>query len=132
MIGEPGASNRKWITDFNYTRTWSEFVYVALVVDCYSRAIVYWHAATVKDTAMVTANSTRSRPTKTRLPTTRTPRRASRRRLIHEAGIKTRTVTDLVRGRTRKPGCWNEFGPGTGSCVPALVQQGLLGQDREL
>ena len=28
--------------------------YVAFVVDCYSRAIVGWHAATVKDTAMVT------------------------------------------------------------------------------
>ena len=25
MIGEPGAPNRKWITDFNYTRTWSGF-----------------------------------------------------------------------------------------------------------
>jgi putative transposase len=49
-----GAPNRKWVTDFTYTRTWSGFVYVAFVVDCYSRAIVGWHAATVKDTAMVT------------------------------------------------------------------------------
>jgi putative transposase len=47
------APNRKWVTDFTYTRTWSGFVYVAFVVDCYSRAIVGWHAATVKDTAMV-------------------------------------------------------------------------------
>jgi putative transposase len=46
--------NRKWVTDFTYTRTWSGFVYVAFVIDCYSRAIVGWHAATVKDTAMVT------------------------------------------------------------------------------
>ena len=46
--------NRKWVTDFTYTRTWSGFVYVAFVVDCFSRAIVGWHAATVKDTAMVT------------------------------------------------------------------------------
>jgi putative transposase len=29
-------------------------VYVALVIDCYLRAIVGWHVATVKDTAMVT------------------------------------------------------------------------------
>ena len=48
------APNRKWVTDFTYTRTWSGFVYVAFVVDCYSRAIVGWHAATVKDTVMVT------------------------------------------------------------------------------
>jgi putative transposase len=48
------APNRKWVTDFTYARTWSGFVYVAFVVDCYSRTIVGWHAATVKDTAMVT------------------------------------------------------------------------------
>ena len=35
-------------------RRWSGFVYVAFVVDCYSRAIVGWHAATMKDTALVT------------------------------------------------------------------------------
>ena len=48
------APNRKWVTDFTYTRTWMGFVYVAFVVDCFSRAIVGWHATTVKDTAMVT------------------------------------------------------------------------------
>jgi transposase InsO family protein len=30
------------------------FVHVAFVIDCFSRSIVGWHAATVKDTAMVT------------------------------------------------------------------------------
>jgi putative transposase len=48
------APNRKWVTDFTYCRTWSGFVYVAFVVDCFSRAIVGWHVATSKDTAMVT------------------------------------------------------------------------------
>ena len=48
------APNLKWVTDFTYCRTWSGFVYVAFVVDCFSRAIVGWHAATSKDTAMVT------------------------------------------------------------------------------
>jgi putative transposase len=33
------APNRKWVTDFTYTRTWSGFVYVAFVVYCYSRGI---------------------------------------------------------------------------------------------
>jgi hypothetical protein len=41
------APNRKWVTDFTCTRTWSGFVYVAFIVDCFSRAIVGWHAATV-------------------------------------------------------------------------------------
>lgn len=49
------APNRKWVTGFTYTRTWVGFVYVAFVVDCFSRAIVGWHAATVKDTVMVTS-----------------------------------------------------------------------------
>jgi transposase InsO family protein len=40
------APNRKWVTDFACMRTWSGFAYVAFVVDCYSRAIVGWHAAT--------------------------------------------------------------------------------------
>jgi putative transposase len=48
------APNRKWVTDFTYCRTWAGFVYVAFVIDCFSRAIVGWHASTVKDTAMVT------------------------------------------------------------------------------
>jgi transposase InsO family protein len=48
------APNRKWVTDFTYCRTWSGFVYVAFVADCFSRAIVGWHAASVKDTTMVT------------------------------------------------------------------------------
>ncbi|SDE50234.1 Integrase core domain-containing protein [Rhodococcus tukisamuensis] len=48
------APNRKWVTDFTYCRTWAGFVYVAFVIDCFSRAIVGWHAATVKEPAMVT------------------------------------------------------------------------------
>nr|WP_306669689.1 DDE-type integrase/transposase/recombinase [Rhodococcus qingshengii] len=30
------------------------FVYVAFVIDCFSREIIGWHASTVKDTAVVT------------------------------------------------------------------------------
>lgn len=48
------APNHKWVTDFTYVPTWSGFVYVALVIDCYSRAIVGWQVSTTKDTAMVT------------------------------------------------------------------------------
>jgi transposase InsO family protein len=48
------APNRKWVTDFTYVPTWSGFVYVALVIDCFSRAIVGWQVSKTKDTAMVT------------------------------------------------------------------------------
>ncbi|WP_235683309.1 IS3 family transposase [Mycolicibacterium fluoranthenivorans] len=48
------APNRKWVTDFTYVPTWTGFVYVALVIDCFSRAIVGWQISKTKDTAMVT------------------------------------------------------------------------------
>lgn len=47
------APNRIWVTDFTYVPVYSGFVYVALVIDLYSRAIVGWETSTVKDTAFV-------------------------------------------------------------------------------
>ena len=39
------APDRKWVADFTYCSTWSGIVYVAFVVDVYSRRIVGWKAA---------------------------------------------------------------------------------------
>ncbi len=47
------APNRVWVTDFTYVPVYTGFVYVALVIDLYSRAIVGWETSTVKDTAFV-------------------------------------------------------------------------------
>jgi putative transposase len=47
--------NYAWVTDFTYVPTWSGFVYVALAVDLFSRVIVGWSVATVKDVAFVEA-----------------------------------------------------------------------------
>ncbi|MHA7292238.1 IS3 family transposase [Arthrobacter sp. MDT3-24] len=47
------APNQVWVTDFTYVPVYSGFVYVALVIDLYSRAIVGWETSTVKDTAFV-------------------------------------------------------------------------------
>ncbi len=47
------APDTVWVTDFTYVRTWAGFVYVAFIVDVYSRRIVAWHAATSKGTALV-------------------------------------------------------------------------------
>jgi transposase InsO family protein len=47
------APNRAWVTDFTYVATWAGFVYVAFAVDLFSRAIVGWAAATVKDVEFV-------------------------------------------------------------------------------
>jgi len=37
--------NEKWVCDFTYCSTWSGVVYVAFVVDVFSRRIVGWKAA---------------------------------------------------------------------------------------
>lgn len=50
----PSSEPRMGYTDFTYCRTWAGFVYVTFVIDCFSQAIVGWHASTVKDTAIVT------------------------------------------------------------------------------
>jgi putative transposase len=40
------APNRRWVADITYVATWSGFVYVAFVVDLFSRRIVGWRAST--------------------------------------------------------------------------------------
>jgi putative transposase len=40
------APNRLWVADFTYCATWSGMVYVAFVIDVYSRRIVGWRTST--------------------------------------------------------------------------------------
>ena len=47
--------NRCWVADFTHVAAWSGVVYVAFVVNVYSRAIVGWSAATNKRTPLVLA-----------------------------------------------------------------------------
>lgn len=37
--------NEKWVCDLTYLRTWNGFLYLAFVLDCYSRMIVGWQLA---------------------------------------------------------------------------------------
>jgi len=45
--------NRLWLSDFTYVPTWSGTVYVAFIIDAFSRAIVGWKAATTMRTELV-------------------------------------------------------------------------------
>ncbi|MFG3403744.1 IS3 family transposase [Streptomyces sp. NPDC048142] len=47
------APNRCWVADFTHIATWAGVVYVAFVVDTFSRRIVGWSAATSKETRLV-------------------------------------------------------------------------------
>src|SRR5204862_3482827 len=37
--------NKKWVCDITHLRTWNGFLYLAFVLDCYSRTIVGWQLA---------------------------------------------------------------------------------------
>ena len=45
--------DRTWVADFTYCSTWSGIVYVAFVVDVFSRRIVGWKAARTMHTCLV-------------------------------------------------------------------------------
>ena len=47
------APNRLWVADFTYVMTWSGVVYVAFVIDVFSRRIVGWKADTTMKTSLV-------------------------------------------------------------------------------
>jgi transposase InsO family protein len=47
------APNEKWVCDLTYLRTWNGFLYLAFVLDCYSRMIVGWQLATHMRTELV-------------------------------------------------------------------------------
>ncbi len=39
---QPPAPNQLWVADITYLRTWQGWLYLAVVVDCYSRRVVGW------------------------------------------------------------------------------------------
>ena len=41
-----GRPNQLWVADLTYVATWRGFVYVAFVIDVFSRRIVGWRAST--------------------------------------------------------------------------------------
>jgi putative transposase len=45
--------NEKWVADVTYLRTWNGFVYLAFILDCFSRMIVGWQIATHMRTELV-------------------------------------------------------------------------------
>lgn len=45
--------NQLWVADFTYVATWLGFVYVAFIIDVFSRAIVGWRASRAMRTDLV-------------------------------------------------------------------------------
>lgn len=50
---DPVAPNRLWVADFTYVPTWLGMVYVAFVIDAFSRRVLGWRAATSMTTPLV-------------------------------------------------------------------------------
>lgn len=49
----PAKPNTLWVADFTYVPTWSGTVYVAFVIDAWSRRILGWRTATSMKTSLV-------------------------------------------------------------------------------
>lgn len=49
----PSAMNQLWVADITYIRTWEGWLYLAVIMDCYSRRIVGWSMATHLRTELV-------------------------------------------------------------------------------
>lgn len=47
------APDRLWVADFTYVATWAGTVYVAFVIDVFSRRVVGWRASTTMTTPLV-------------------------------------------------------------------------------
>src|SRR5262249_49464100 len=45
--------NQLWVADFTYVATWARFVYVAFVIDVFSRRIIGWRVARSTHTDLV-------------------------------------------------------------------------------
>jgi len=52
---DPPAPDRLWVADITYVSTWSGWVYVAFVQDCFSRRVLGWKAAASMTTDLVLA-----------------------------------------------------------------------------
>ncbi|MBK8468410.1 MAG: DDE-type integrase/transposase/recombinase [Actinomycetales bacterium] len=50
----PTAPDELWVADFSYVWTLTGFVYVAFIVDVFSRRILGWRVATSRQTPLVT------------------------------------------------------------------------------
>jgi putative transposase len=49
----PSSPDALWVADFSYVPTWSGMVYVAFVIDAFSRRILGWRAASSMRTELV-------------------------------------------------------------------------------
>jgi len=50
---QASAPNRLWVSDFTYVSTWNGFVYVAFIIDAFSRRIVGWRVSRTAHTGFV-------------------------------------------------------------------------------
>jgi putative transposase len=48
------APDRRWVADVTYVSTWSGFLFLAVVVDVFSRRVVGWSMSARQDTVLVT------------------------------------------------------------------------------
>ena len=89
----PARPDRLWVADFTYVPAWTGMVYVAFVIDAYSRRILGWRAATSMRTTLVLDALEHA------LWTRRRQRRGSLTGLVHhtDAGSQYTSITFTER-----------------------------------
>lgn len=118
----PPETNRVWSTDITYIWTVQGWMYLAVVMDLYSRRIVGWHMDQQMTSALMMAVNLRSPPPGLLHHSDRGSQYASDR---YQAFLKQH---QMVCSMSRKGNCWDnapdravlwqfEAGMGDGSCV---------------
>lgn len=100
------APNRAWVADITYIRTWEGWLYLAAIVDLYSRRVVGWAAADHMRTELVTEALEKA-----------LQRRQPPRGLIHHSDRGSQYASDdyqrqlalhgLICSMSRKGDCWD-------------------------
>ena len=102
----PKAPNRIWATDVTYIRTWQGWLYLAVVIDLYSRRVVGWSMATHMRTELVLDALTMA-----------LGRRLPQGNLLHHSDRGSQYTSDdyrvalrengLICSMSRKGNCWD-------------------------
>lgn len=106
------APNRKWVTDITYLPTQSGWVYLAVVLDLFSRKVVGWSIADNLATTLVS----------TALKNAIESRRPATRRLLHHSDRGCQYTSDLYRTTLRTLGITCSMSR-TGCCYDNAVME---------
>jgi putative transposase len=110
----PSAPNRLWCADIKYVRTWQGWLYLAAVMDCYSRRIVGWSMRSDLEAELVVDALEMA-----------TARRRPQAGLVHHSDQGSQYVSLRFGERCREIGIHRSMGS-TGDCFDNAVAESFF------